>query len=112
MEMLYILVISNSILHPLVLRRTYTKLLKSEKKVYCVYYPTVQIVKFPAFQCQKKVGQSVKEIFSEAQGRILFATFASNVHRLQQVVEASILYNRKVVVVGRSMEKQFKSEET
>lgn len=54
---------------------------------------------------EKKVGQSIKEIFSEAQGRILFATFASNVHRLQQVVKASILYNRKIVVVGKSMEK-------
>ncbi|MCU4716189.1 hypothetical protein OCE25_28530 [Bacillus cereus] len=54
---------------------------------------------------EKTVGESIKEIFAKAQGPILFATFASNIHRIQQVVQAPILYNRKVIIVGRSMEK-------
>lgn len=55
----------------------------------------------------KTVGDKIDEIFYNCQSRILFATFASNVYRLQQVVEAAVKYGRRLAVIGRSMEKVF-----
>jgi len=56
---------------------------------------------------EKAVGKAINSVFGKCKGRIFFATFASNVHRLQQVVEAAFEYGRKVAVIGRSMEKVF-----
>lgn len=53
---------------------------------------------------EKVVGESFARLFSKAKGRIIIATFASNVHRIQQIIDAARLYDRKVAVSGRSME--------
>lgn len=52
---------------------------------------------------ERVVGETFEEIFMNAKGRILIATFASNVHRVQQVIDASVKFGRKVAVCGRSM---------
>ncbi|WP_426349252.1 ribonuclease J [Alloiococcus sp. CFN-8] len=53
---------------------------------------------------ESTVGVTFENIFSQTTGRILVATFASNIHRLQQIITAAHKYGRKVAVSGRSME--------
>src|SRR4051794_2906178 len=52
-----------------------------------------------------RVRPVLKEVFSRAEGRIVITSFASNVHRLQQVIDAAVALDRRVAVVGRSMRK-------
>jgi ribonuclease J len=51
------------------------------------------------------VGRHLQEVFSRAEGRIVVTSFASNIHRVQQVVDAASALGRKVALVGRSMRK-------
>ncbi len=53
---------------------------------------------------ERVVGESLSQVFQKAKGRIIITTFASNVPRIQQVIDVAHEYGRKVCVVGRSME--------
>lgn len=52
---------------------------------------------------EKVVGATFQNIFANAKGRIIVATFASNIHRIQQIIDAATKHKRKICVSGRSM---------
>ncbi len=60
---------------------------------------------------ERAVIPAFEEIFSEAKGRIIVATFASSIHRLQIVLDVAQQFNRHVCVLGRSMQKNFEVSE-
>lgn len=51
------------------------------------------------------VVKRISELFAKAKGRILISTFASNVHRIQEIIEVATRHQRKVIVQGRSLER-------
>jgi ribonuclease J len=52
---------------------------------------------------ERELGNTIDRIFGEAKGRIVFATFSTNVSRIQQLFNSAAKFNRKVIVTGRSM---------
>src|SRR5436305_2865914 len=56
---------------------------------------------------ESSVGPALLETFSRCRGRVIVTSFASNVHRVQQVIDAAARLDRKVALVGRSMRKNF-----
>lgn len=55
-------------------------------------------------QTERKVGNSFDNLFATAEGkRIIIATFSSNIHRIQQIINSAVKTNRKIAVFGRSM---------
>ncbi len=54
---------------------------------------------------EKSVAPALERVFAKAEGRIILSTFSSNIHRVQQAIEQAMKYNRKVCVIGRSMER-------
>lgn len=53
---------------------------------------------------EKTVIQGISDVFSEASGRLLISTFSSNISRIQQIIETSMKFKRKIIPFGRSME--------
>jgi ribonuclease J len=54
---------------------------------------------------EKIVGPALEKVFDKAEGRLIMSTFSSNLHRIQQALELAIKYNKRVCIIGRSMEK-------
>ena len=54
---------------------------------------------------ERLVGEAFQQIIPQKQGRVLVASFASNIHRMQQAIDVAVRADRKVAVVGRSMKK-------
>ncbi len=62
-------------------------------------------VEIPGFTMSEKVvGEAFEEQFRMTKGRIIIATFASNVHRIKQAIDAAVKFGKKVTISGRSME--------
>lgn len=54
---------------------------------------------------ESSVGNTFDDIFSKSKGRVIMSTFSSNIHRVYQAIERGLKYNRKICVIGRSMER-------
>lgn len=52
---------------------------------------------------EKEVRRAFEDIFSKTTGRIIIATFASNIHRIQQAIDVAVQYGRKITMCGKSM---------
>jgi ribonuclease J len=52
---------------------------------------------------EKEVRRALEDIFSKAEKRIIVATFSSNIHRIQQIIDVAVMFGRKVILNGKSM---------
>lgn len=75
------------------------------KGVICLLSDSTNAERPGSTMTERKVGQSFKTLFTSAEGkRIIIASFASNIHRVQQIMDCATQFGRKVAVSGRSME--------
>ena len=71
--------------------------------VLCLMSDSTNVERTGFTKSERFVGENIDKAFAEAEGRVIFASFASNVNRLQQAISSAFKYHRKVATVGRSM---------
>ena len=76
-----------------------------EKGVLCLLSDSTNSYNKEMTPSELAVAPALDRVFSKAEGRVLLSTFSSNVHRVYQAIMAGIKYNRKICVIGRSMER-------
>ena len=76
-----------------------------ERGVLCLLSDSTNSYKEGFTKSESSVGKTFDAIFSKAKGRVIMSTFSSNIHRVYQAIEWGLKYNRKVCVIGRSMER-------
>jgi ribonuclease J len=75
-----------------------------ERGVLCLLADSTNVDRPGTTPSEREVGRALAERFRRAPGRIILATFASHVHRIQQVLDLATTFSRRVALVGRSME--------
>lgn len=82
-----------------------TEAATSKEGVLCLLSDSTN-AQVPLFsESETRISSSIKNIFQALTGRIIIATFASNIYRIAHIIEASVSVNRKVCIFGKSMEK-------
>ncbi len=74
-----------------------------EKGVLALFSDSTNVEKAGYTLSEKEIGANIEDILRAATGRVILATFASHIHRMQQVFDASVRCGRKVILNGRSM---------
>ena len=75
----------------------------SEPGVLALFSDSTNVERKGYTMSEKVVGETIDDIFYRATNRIIVATFASNIHRIQQILDAAVKYDRKIAITGRSM---------
>jgi ribonuclease J len=74
-----------------------------EEGVLCMLSDSTNAERPGHTQSERIVGEAFSHVFSQAKGRIVVASFASNVPRIQQVIDQAIAFNRRIAFLGRSL---------
>src|SRR4029453_16057854 len=75
-----------------------------ERGVLCLMADSTNVDRPGTTPSEHEVGRALADRFRRAPGRIILATFASHVHRIQQVLDLAAVFGRKIALLGRSME--------
>ncbi|PHR55869.1 MAG: ribonuclease J [Arcobacter sp.] len=76
-----------------------------EKGVLCLLSDSTNSYNTGMTPSELTVGPGLDRLFAKAEGRVILSTFSSNIHRLQQAINYALKYDRKICVIGRSMER-------
>ena len=76
-----------------------------EKGVLCLLSDSTNSYNPGMTPSELAVGPGLDRLFAKAEGRVILSTFSSNIHRLQQAIQYALKYDRKICVIGRSMER-------
>ena len=75
----------------------------AEEGILCLMSDSTNTEREGYTESERTVWKKLDEVFANAKKRIIVTTFASNVHRIRQIMQAAIKYDRKVAILGRSM---------